>query len=228
MTLLLLLAAAALAVGPFSTADGGLPEGWAPLEFPKIASHTRYRPVELDGSWVVRAQSEASASGLRRAVSVDLREYPILRWRWKVGNVLEKGDVSTREGDDYPARIYITFRYEPERVGWWKKARYNVARALRGELPIGAINYIWASRAPVGTVVDNSYAPGFVKMIVVESGPEHLGSWREETRNVLEDYRQAFGEEPPLVNGIAIMTDTDNTGESAIAWYGDISFLPAP
>lgn len=228
MIALLLLAAAALAVGPFSMAGGDLPEGWAPLEFPKIPSHTRYQPVQVDGAWVVEAHSEASASGLRRELAVDLREHPILRWRWKVGNVLERGDVTRKDGDDYPARIYITFRYEPERVGWWKKARYNAARVLSGELPIGAINYIWASHAPVGTVVDNSFAPGFVKMIVVESGPEHLGSWREETRNVLEDYRRAFGEDPPLVNGIAIMTDTDNTGESAVAWYGDISFQPAP
>ena len=64
-------------------------------------------------------------------------------------------------------------------------------------------------------------------MIVVESGPSRIGQWREETRNLYEDFRRAFGEEPPLVNGVAIMTDSDNTGESAVAYYGDISFLPA-
>jgi hypothetical protein len=61
-------------------------------------------------------------------------------------------------------------------------------------------------------------------MIVVESGLDRVGQWIEEQRNVYEDYKQAFGEEPPLVNGVAIMTDTDNTGEEATAFYGDIGF----
>ena len=61
-------------------------------------------------------------------------------------------------------------------------------------------------------------------MIVVESGPEKVNQWVNEERNVLEDYRKAFGEDPPLVSGVALMTDTDNTGESATAYYGDISF----
>ena len=62
-------------------------------------------------------------------------------------------------------------------------------------------------------------------MIAVESGPEKTGQWLEEKRNVLEDFRRHFGEDPPKVGAIAIMTDTDNTGEKAIAWYGPISIL---
>jgi hypothetical protein len=60
-------------------------------------------------------------------------------------------------------------------------------------------------------------------MIAVESGPELAGQWVTVRRNVVDDYRKAFGEDPPQVGAIAIMTDTDNTGESATAWYGDIS-----
>jgi hypothetical protein len=130
-------------------------------------------------------------------------------------------------GDDYPARIYVTFEYDPDSVGLWKRVRYLAARQVLGDLPIGAITYIWASHAEVGSIVDNAYARGFVKMIVVESGPDRTGRWREETRNLYDDFRRAFGEEPPLVNGIAIMTDTDNTGEAAVAYYGDIAFLSA-
>ena len=59
-------------------------------------------------------------------------------------------------------------------------------------------------------------------MIVVESGPAKLNTWITEERNVYEDYKRAFGEEPPMISGVAIMTDTDNTGESAEAYYGDI------
>jgi hypothetical protein len=59
-------------------------------------------------------------------------------------------------------------------------------------------------------------------MVAVESGAERTGAWVDERRNVLEDYRAIFGEEPPSVGAVAIMTDTDNTGESALACYDDI------
>jgi hypothetical protein len=98
---------------------------------------------------------------------------------------------------------------------------------LFGDLPIGAINYIWATATPVGAVMDNAFAGDFVKMIAVQSGPGAVGRWVEEERNVYDDYTRAFGTEPPQVEGVAIMTDTDNTGESATAWYGDIQFLRA-
>ena len=171
--------------------------------------------------------SEASASGLTKAVTIDPREYPIVRWRWKIENILDKSDVSRKDGDDYPARLYITFAYEPDKVSLGKKLKYKAGRALFGDIPIGALNYIWDSKSPVGTVVDNAFT-SFAKMIIVESGDRRIGTWVDEERNVYEDYRSAFGEEPPAINGIAIMTDTDNTKERAVAYYGDIEFVQAP
>ena len=95
---------------------------------------------------------------------------------------------------------------------------------LYGEYPpLGAINYIWESKAPIGTVVPNPYTDR-VMMFVVESGSAKLNQWAVEERNVYEDYKEAFGEEPPMISGVAIMTDTDNTDESATAYYGDIAF----
>ena len=146
---------------------------------------------------------------------------------WKVGNVLEKGDVSRKAGDDYPARIYITFEYDSERVGFLDRVKYEAVRLLYGQYPpLGAINYIWESKAPVGTVVPNPFT-GQVVMFVLESGPSKLNTWVTERRNVYEDYKAAFGEEPPMISGVAIMTDTDNTGESATAYFGDIVFKKA-
>ena len=74
-----------------------------------------------------------------------------------------------------------------------------------------------------GTIVDNAFTD-FAKMIVVQSGAQRIGSWVEEERNVYQDYKLAFGEQPPAINGVAIMTDTDNTKERAVAYYGDIVF----
>ena len=215
-----------IAVGEFSKSSPGtnLPEGWKPLSFRNIEKSTQYRLVKDGNTVVVKAVSAASASGLIREIKIDPKEFPILQWRWKVGNILKKGNVKTREGDDYPARIYIAFEYDPKKLNFFEKTKYNTYRILYGQYPpLRAINYIWESSAPKGTAVPNPYASR-VLMIVVESGPEKINQWVNEERNVLEDYRKAFGEDPPLISGVALMTDTDNTGESATAYYGDISF----
>ena len=218
-----------LEVGKFSAeAEGnGPPAGWQPLTFKKIERHTRYSLVKDGESVVVKAVSEASSSGLTREIRIDPRDYPIIQWRWKVANVYKNGDVSKKEGDDYPARIYITFEYDAGKVGILEKAKYEAARLLYGRYPpIGAINYIWESRAPKGTIVPNPYTDR-VRMVVTESGAERLNTWVTEERNLLEDYKAAFGEEPSPISGVAIMTDTDNTKETATAYYGDILFKKA-
>jgi hypothetical protein len=214
-----------LEIARFSAGAEGqvIPEGWKPLTFPKVARHTSYRLVRDAGTVVVRARSEASASGLAREIRIDPREYPIVRWRWKIENLLAKGDITRKEGDDYPARLYITFEYQPDKVGLGKRARYRAGRLIFGDIPIAALNYVWNGSAPAGTFADNAYTD-FARMVVVRSGAQALGTWVEEERNVYEDYRKAFGEEPPMIKGVAIMTDTDNTGESATAYYGDIAF----
>ena len=221
--------ASVLEVGKFSTAAPGenLPDGWKPLTFKKIEKHTVYTVVKDGDTIAVKAVSDASASGLTREIKINLREYPIVQWRWKVANVLQKGDVTRKEGDDYPARIYITFEYDSSMVGFFDKAKYEMIKLLYGQYPpLAAINYIWESKAPKGTMVPNPYADQ-ARMIVVESGPDRLNQWVSEERNLYEDYKKAFGEEPPLISGVAIMTDTDNTGESATAYYGDIVFMRA-
>jgi regulator of sigma D len=62
-------------------------------------------------------------------------------------------------------------------------------------------------------------------MIAVRSGSAQLGQWLDEKRNLLEDYWKCFGEDPPKAGAVAIMTDTDNTGEHAVAWYGPIRLI---
>jgi len=216
---------ALLEVGKFSSAPMGqsLPDGWKPLTFKKIPKQTAYELIKDGDAVVVKAVSDASASGLTKAVNIDPKEYPIVRWRWKVENVLKHSDVTRKDGDDYPARLYITFAYDPDKVSLGKKLKFKTGQALFGDIPIGALNYIWDTNTPIGTIVENAYTD-FAQMVVVESGMQKVGRWVSEQRNIYEDYKQAFGEEPPLMNGVAIMTDTDNTKEQATAYYGDIQF----
>jgi Protein of unknown function (DUF3047) len=216
---------ALLEVGKFSSAPVGqaLPDGWKPLTFKKIPKQTAYELIKDGDAVVVKAVSDASASGLTKAVNIDPKEYPIVRWRWKVENVLKHSDVTRKDGDDYPARLYITFAYDPDKVSLGKKLKFKTGQAIFGDIPIGALNYIWDTNTPIGTIVENAYTD-FAQMVVVESGTQKVGRWVSEERNIYEDYKQAFGEEPPLMNGVAIMTDTDNTKEQATAYYGDIQF----
>jgi hypothetical protein len=199
--LLLYLPAECLAeeirVGNFSA---GEMTGWEPKEF---EGKTIYAFQEDGGRMVLKAESNASASGLFKKIKADVKDFPILRWSWKVENILVKGDARTKEGDDYAARIYVVFPRFPA----WRTT---------------GINYIWANKLPRGKTRPNSYAKDNVIMLAIQSGPENVGRWVSEERNLLEDYKQVFGKEPPKLGNIAIMTDTDNTSERAVAYYGDI------
>lgn len=217
---------APLAVAEFSrVADAhGIPEGWEPYTFKKIPKHTSYELVRDDDTTVIKAVSEAAASGLIRRIDIDPKQYPIIRWRWRIDNLLERSDVARKQGDDFPARIYVTFAYEADKVSFGRKLKYKLGQKLFGDIPIAALNYVWDTRAPVGSIVKNAYTD-FARMVIVKSGPQQVGDWVQEERNVYEDYRKAFGSEPPRISGVAVMTDTDNTRERATAYYGDILFL---
>ena len=213
-----------LLVGAFARLNpsGPIPPEWQPLTFPKISRHTRY-DLQQDGDrTVVRASSSAAASGLIRYIHFNPARFPWLQWRWKISNILRAGDVKQKAGDDYPARIYVAFEFDSETADFWQRLRYKAACLAAGKkLPGSGLNYIWANKAPRGTVVANAFAAQ-VKMIVLQSGAALANQWIRERRNLVDDYELAFGRKPPQVMGIAIMTDTDNTGGQATAYYGNI------
>ena len=136
-------------------------------------------------------------------MKLDPLRFRYLRWSWKTAGIVEKGDEKSKTGDDYAARVYVVF---PGRFFWQTRA----------------INYIWANRLPIGQSIPNAFSSKAM-MVAVESGPSKTGKWLSEERDILADYRRLFGEEPREIGAIAIMTDTDNTGSEATAWYADIS-----
>ena len=215
-----------LSVGVFSAANPAekLPAGWKQLTFKKIKSHSRYSLIKDGNTLVIQAVSKASASGLIRKIRINPEKYPIIQWRWKATNIYRNGDVTRKDGDDYPARLFITFECDPEKIGFVETIKFKLAKLVYGEYPpVGSINYIWASKAPIGTIVSSPYTDRD-KMIVLESGENALNTWITEERNIFNDYINAFGVKPPMISGIAIMTDSDDTKESATAFYGDIIF----
>ena len=223
-------AAETLVVGQFSALQPGqnLPPEWEPMTFPQIDRLTAYSLVADQGRTVVRAVSDAAASGLIHRFRAQAETTPWLIWNWKIAHVLEKGDVSRKGGDDYAARLYVAFAFSPEGASVWQRLRHLGARIFtRGEAPGSALNYIWGNRAEQGTVVDSPYVSES-KMLVLQSGNLAAGQWRAEKRNIADDYRAAFGFDPPPIIGVAIMTDTDNTGEATTGYFGDILLTDDP
>lgn len=177
--------------------------GWEEKSF---VGHTTYSIIEIDGNHVLHAEADSAASGLYKKMEYDPGEWPVLSWRWKVTHLPEKGDVRSKETDDYGARVYVVF---PHFLKWRTKT----------------ISYIWAKKLPKGEQIPNAWLPKNVVMIAVQSGNDSLGHWITEKHNVYQDYKKIFGDDPPDVGAVAIMSDGDNTGGKAEAYYDDLMLL---
>ncbi len=212
---------------PFSSGPlaATAPPGWTLQTLPKVERRTRYDLVGDDGTIVLRARADASAASLRHGLLADPKATPILRWRWRTERVLQGGDMATKEGDDYAARLYVFFDRDPDTMSLKERTLLRLGRARYGEqLPAAALCYVWDNRRPVGTIMDNAYT-AFVAMVVASSGDGQVGRWQTLQRDVREDYRRAFNTEPPRIIGVAVSVDTDNTGEATTTWFGDIEFV---
>ena len=148
---------------------------WRPYQFSLLGRNTHYQLVPHNGHKVMRAVSDKAASGLIRALPIQIHPQLTLNWRWKITDLPKGADDQSKAGDDFSVRLYVIFSApETSLMGWIKTATgFGETHALKG------------------------------------------------TSN---DYRRAFGSEPPPVSAIAIMTDSDNTGSSLTSYYGDIYF----
>ena len=216
---------ASLRISPFSAMPPGtaFPPGWSPSSVAGVSTSTRYAIVDDGGRTVLRADATRSASGLTIGARVNPGEWPLLKWSWKVSGTVPGGKAGTRDGDDYPARLYVMFDLPLERLTFAERTRMRIARTLHGtDLPAATLCYVWDTGTAAGTVVPSAYTSR-VQMIVVESGPGRVGQWVSFERDLQADFRKAFGQEAPAVSGIAVAADTDNTGGSVTAYFGDIS-----
>ena len=201
-----------------------LPSGWKIWTLSRFKKSTEYKLVDTEGRTAVKASADASASGLVHKLDLDPHQYPLLNWQWKVEDLIKTADNTTRQFEDSPVRVVVSFAGNMDTLPLDERMFFdNVRLMTRQQLPYATLMYIWENRAARDTVLPNLHTTR-IKMIVAESGREKVGVWQNLTRSVLEDYRRAFGEEPGRITAIAVMTDTDNTGENAHAWYGDIVF----
>ena len=193
-------------------------DAWEPLYFRGIDRHTAYTIEQQEGSNVLVARSSDSASAMVHKQTFNVAEFPILHWRWKVDNVYDKGTYRLKSGDDYPIRVYILFAYDPDTAGFGMKIKYELAKALYGRYPPhSSLNYIWTSRPEESDPVASPFTDRSI-MIPLRHGSNDVGRWVEETVNVLEDFKRIFGGHPPAEASLAVMNDSDNTGESATSY----------
>lgn len=166
---------------------------------------TSYELHEIDGRQVLKAISKQSASGLVREIEVDLTKTPYMNWSWKVDSILSDVEETKKSGDDYAARVYVVIS---DGFFFWQTR---------------ALSYVWASKQAKGSTWPNAFT-GKATMVAVESGEDSVGEWVEEKRNVLDDINNLLGIDATRIDAVAIMTDTDNSRQSATAYYGDIFF----
>ncbi|MCB0334980.1 MAG: DUF3047 domain-containing protein [Bdellovibrionales bacterium] len=193
---------------------------WDEQLFPKIKAHTQYT-IERDESDipVIKAVSTQSASGLIHKQLVNVYQQPLISWEWNVSNVFSKGDATKKSGDDYPARVYILFEYDPERASVFKRLRYDSVKLIYGLYPPDTtLNYIWANKTHERKYIPNPYSAETM-MYILQTGVHNVGSWQKESRHILNDYRASFEQDPPTHARIGIMVDSDNTRESATTYF---------
>lgn len=204
-----------------------IPAYWEKFSIP-LKTDTHYRFVKTDTGVALEATADRSASALQRRVRIDPMEHPQIEWRWRVDQPVAGADKRRADREDSPARLIVAFEGDAGKLDFEDRMTMRMAKALTGrDMPYATLMYVWSDRQPAETIIPNPRT-GRVQMIVVEGGTERVGRWAEFRRNVVEDYRRAFGEDPGRIVAVGVMTDADNTQESGRCTFGDISFRRMP
>jgi hypothetical protein len=182
----------------------GIPEGWSGQSW----GNPQYDlTVVTDGSdRVLHLRSRGDNSTISKEIKVDVKELPLLVWRWKAVALPVGGDCRRKATDDQAAQIYVAFPRFPT--------------AVRSRI----IGYVWDTTAPAGTIV-KSESSALVTYVVVRSGAAELGRWLTETRNVYDDFKRIYGEAPTEpVGAVSVAIDSNDTRSSAESYIGTILF----
>ena len=216
------------ALAPFSAATGAQPPAsWHFSTLPQKVP-TRFEITALDGQRVLKVEADQSYGNLVHRARQPLNGSTTLSWRWRVDQFIQGVDLHARAGDDGIAKLCVFFDFPAARLPVIERTQLALARTLSGEdIPGETLCYVWDAREPKGSLLNNAFTDR-MRMIVLESGPASApGGWLGERRNLLADYRRAFGAEAgsllPDVIAVAISADADNTHGRGLAYFGDVA-----
>lgn len=184
--------------------DGG--KTFSEWQEKSFEGNTQYERVIQNDEAFISARASGSASGLFLEKEVNLSTYPVLNWRWRVDKALEPHDEKTKGGDDFSARLYVVVSGG---LFFWKTI---------------ALNYVWSSNDVTSKAWANPFAGDNAQMLPVRGAAAELGVWHHESRNLKQDFKMLFDKDVVEIDGVAIMTDTDNGGGEAQAAYAEIFF----
>ena len=175
------------------------------LEVRKIKSKTTYTLGSNENGNYLKAESEGKASGLGKEIKINLLKTPFINITWKVEKDLSGIIENSKKGHDYAARVFVI-----------KKTGISA-------LSNRAINYVFSSNNFVG---ENWPSPYTKKSIdyVLSTTKEHHNQWITVKANVREHFKKFHDLDIKELNGVAIMTDTDNSKLKAISYYQNIYF----
>ena len=213
----------------FSTMKPGgtTPTDWKPFILSQSKKNTEYMLVTEDGVMVLRAIAHGAASALAYKTEFDPHQFPMLSWRWKVAQGIPDANNADTSKEDSPVRIIVAFDGDSSKLSLKDKVASSFAQGQSGQpLPYAALMYIWGNKVPLNKVT-NSPRTSRIRMLSLNVDEQGIGQWHSFTRNLVDDFKMAFGEDPGKVIGIQVLTDTDNTGGDTQAFYGDISLAPA-
>ena len=191
---------------------------WAHQPLSKLKRDTVYTLAREDGRTVLRGAADRSASLYVTRFKPPLGVPATLSWRWKTDALVPGADNRDKKLEDAPLRVMMGFDGDPATLPTGERGGF-----MKANLPYAVLMYIWSDQVAVGSVIQSAHTSR-VRMLVVASGASGLGSWQALRRNLADDYRRVFDAEAGRVLGVAVMTDTDNTGTKAVGQYADIRF----
>lgn len=213
-------------VEPVRTEAAVLPQDWTDRELPGKA-RTRYSMDERASRPCVQAKAQGSASLLRRRLQLPVDQLQEVRFEWWIDRFESSREVEDPDIDDAPASLVLAFDGDVGLLPLRTRMLYELAHTIMGEAPpYATLMYVWDAKAPVGTVKVSPRSDR-IRKIVIGSGQDRRGGWMRFSRNVVDDYRLAFGEAAGPLIGAALMTDADNGRGRAEACYGPVQFLDA-
>ena len=189
---------------------------------------TKFNLVDLEGRRALRIEADNSYGNLVYPLS-PARAVARLSWLWRADKLLEDDDLRTKSGDDTALKVCVFFDLPLEKVPFVERQLLRAVRTQSSEpLPAATVCYVWDAHLPVGTAIPNAFTKR-VRYKVLESGPERLHQWTAEKRNLAADFIELFGDESkevPLVTGVAVGADADNTHGHSLAHVADLVLEP--
>lgn len=202
-------------------AAAGAEQAWSVVTLPGKRA-TRYTHVRQDGRSVIEARAQSSASMYRQRVAVEPGALGTVEFSWWVPHLIADADLLDKDRADSPVRVVFAFDGDHSRLSAKNRMLFELAETLTGETPpYATLMYVWDNRQPLESVIPGGRSDR-IRKIVVDSGGAGLKSWRYHRRDIVADYQRAFGEAPGRLIGVAVMTDSDNTGSVAQALYGAV------